>query len=92
MPAGEPALSVAGLVHRHWDGTLALSGIDLDFAQGSVTAIAGHDGSGKFTLVRHFVGLLRPTAGELRRHGLNLADTTVGVPARRIGFVAGNAR
>ena len=78
MPTGEPALPVSGLVHRHWDGTLALSGIDRDFAQGSVTAIAGHDGSGKSIPVRHVVGLRRPTAGEARRHGLNLADTTVG--------------
>ena len=91
LPAGEPALSVRGLVHRYGDGTLALGGIDLDFAEGSFTAIAGHNGSGKSTLVRHFVGLLRPTEGEVRLGSRDLSGLTVGALAKRVGFVAQNA-
>ncbi len=41
----------------------ALVDINLEIARGSCAAIIGVTGSGKSTLVQHFNGLLRPTAG-----------------------------
>lgn len=41
----------------------ALSQIDLEFAQGKITAIIGATGCGKSTLVQHLNGLLLPTKG-----------------------------
>lgn len=41
----------------------ALSNIDLEFAQGKITAIIGATGCGKSTLVQHLNGLLLPTKG-----------------------------
>lgn len=44
----------------------ALKDVDLDIAEGKVTAIIGETGSGKSTLVQHLNALLLPTAGELQ--------------------------
>lgn len=41
----------------------ALKGIDLDIKTGSMTALIGHTGSGKSTLIQHINALLLPTAG-----------------------------
>lgn len=43
----------------------ALKGVDLDIKQGSMTALIGHTGSGKSTLIQHINALLLPTAGEV---------------------------
>lgn len=43
----------------------ALKGVNLDIKQGSMTALIGHTGSGKSTLIQHINALLLPTAGEI---------------------------
>lgn len=43
----------------------ALKGVDLDIKQGSMTALIGHTGSGKSTLIQHINALLLPTSGEI---------------------------
>ena len=43
----------------------ALRGVNLDIKKGSMTALIGHTGSGKSTLVQHINALLLPTAGEI---------------------------
>lgn len=43
----------------------ALKGIDLDIKTGSMTALIGHTGSGKSTLIQHINALLLPTKGEV---------------------------
>lgn len=43
----------------------ALKGVDLDIKTGSMTAMIGHTGSGKSTLIQHINALLLPTAGEV---------------------------
>ena len=44
----------------------ALKGIDLNIKTGSMTALIGHKGSGKSTLIQHINALLLPTAGEIK--------------------------
>lgn len=51
----------------------ALRDVSLTIAEGSLTAIAGHTGSGKSTLVQHLNGLLHPTVGEVLVDGVSLA-------------------
>ena len=51
----------------------ALKDVSLTIADGSLTAIAGHTGSGKSTLVQHLNGILHPTAGEVLVDGVSLA-------------------
>ncbi|EEW54008.1 energy-coupling factor transporter ATPase [Limosilactobacillus antri] len=56
----------------------ALTGVNLTIAAGSFTALVGHTGSGKSTLVSLIDGLIRPTAGQL-----TVGTVTVGPAARR---------
>lgn len=44
----------------------ALKGIDLNIKNGSMTALIGHTGSGKSTLIQHINALLLPTSGEVQ--------------------------
>ena len=53
---------------------MALKNVSLTIRDGSFTAIAGHTGSGKSTLVQHLNGLLHPTAGKVLVDGVDLAE------------------
>jgi molybdate transport system ATP-binding protein len=63
---------------------------------GGVTALFGHSGAGKTSIVSMIAGLLRPDRGLISLDGDTLDDTTTGVhmPAhrRRIGYVFQDAR
>ena len=48
---------------RRFDATVALDGVDLEVAEGTVLALLGPNGAGKTTLVRVLATLLRPDAG-----------------------------
>jgi energy-coupling factor transporter ATP-binding protein EcfA2 len=54
-----------GVTFTYPDGAPALTGLDLEIGRGERVAITGRNGSGKSTLVRHWNGLLRPTAGRV---------------------------
>ncbi|MBM7440061.1 ATP-binding cassette domain-containing protein [Streptomyces sp. HB132] len=60
--AGRPAISVRGLV-KHYGGTKALDGVDLDVREGTVLGVLGPNGAGKTTLVRCLSTLELPDAG-----------------------------
>lgn len=47
----------------------ALHDISIGFEQGELTAIIGHTGSGKSTLVQHLNGLLKPASGRVLLNG-----------------------
>ena len=53
---------------------VALDNVSLTIPAGSFTAIAGHTGSGKSTLVQHLNGLLNPTEGQVLVEGINIGD------------------
>ncbi len=83
-----PELTVERLVHVYSQGEVrALDGIDLRIGPGERVALIGQNGSGKTTLVRHFNGLLRPTAGLVRLDGTDAARLTVAQLAARVGLV-----
>lgn len=54
---------------------IALDDVSLTIEEGSFTAIAGHTGSGKSTLVQHLNGLLKPASGEVLVDGVSLHGT-----------------
>ena len=67
----------------------ALNDVSLEIADGSLTAIAGHTGSGKSTLVQHLNGLLHPTKGEVLVDGVSLAgkQKEAVLSRRKVGMV-----
>src|SRR5690606_8740768 len=65
---GEPAAELRGAVVRYGRAE-ALHGIDLALTPGRLTVLLGPNGAGKTTAIRLLLGLLRPTAGEVRVFG-----------------------
>src|SRR5205085_6902648 len=51
----------------------ALSGVSFQLSDGEFVSIVGPNGAGKTTLVNIVTGLLRPTTGEVRFHGRDIA-------------------
>jgi ABC-2 type transport system ATP-binding protein len=56
------AVRMAG-VTRRFDGTPAVSGLDLEIPAGEVVGLIGPSGSGKTTTIRMITGSLAPTSG-----------------------------
>jgi energy-coupling factor transport system ATP-binding protein len=74
------------LAFTYPDGTQALDNVDLEIRAGECVAIIGQNGSGKSTLVRHWNGLLRPTAGEVVVDGKTTRSRRVAELARIVGL------
>lgn len=51
---------------------MALDDVSLAIEEGSFTAIAGHTGSGKSTLMQHINGLLTPDKGMVHIDGIDI--------------------
>jgi ABC-2 type transport system ATP-binding protein len=75
--AGEPALSVRGLVRVFGrpgtpEAKVAVDRVDLDVPRGSFFGLVGRNGAGKTTMLSMATGLLRPTAGSVRVTGVDV--------------------
>jgi daunorubicin resistance ABC transporter ATP-binding subunit len=65
------AARTEGLARRFGE-TVALGGVDLEVAEGSVLGLLGPNGAGKTTLVRVLATLLRPDGGRAEVFGLDV--------------------
>jgi energy-coupling factor transport system ATP-binding protein len=79
-------IELQGLVHVYPGGTRAVDGVDLTIGDGERVAIVGQNGSGKSTLARHLNGLLRPTDGQVRIDGEDIAGRRVAHLAAIVGL------
>jgi ABC-2 type transport system ATP-binding protein len=68
----QPAIAATGLRKSYGD-TLALDGIDLEVAEGTIFALLGPNGAGKTTAVNILSSLISPDGGEVRVAGHDLA-------------------
>ncbi|MCY4085318.1 MAG: ABC transporter ATP-binding protein [Actinomycetia bacterium] len=69
---------------KRFGNVIALEQVDFTVSQ-SVTGLVGHNGAGKSTAIKIFLGLLAPTAGEALVLGLAATD---GVDVReRVGYM-----
>ena len=75
---------VADGLKKHFGEVLAVDGIDLEIARGSIFGFLGANGSGKTTTIRMLTTLLKPTAGGARVEGLDIVSDARAV-RRRIG-------
>ena len=82
------ALTVRGLSHSFADHRV-LTGLDLDVAASSVTALLGPSGCGKTTLLRIVAGFLDADAGTIHFDDRVVVGAGRSVPARRrrVGYV-----
>jgi len=66
-----------------------LKDVNLDIVDGKITYILGMSGQGKSTIIKHIVGLLKPTAGEIWVDEINVATAdlqTLYEVRKRVGF------
>jgi putative ABC transport system ATP-binding protein len=70
---------------------VVFDGLDLEFAEGSFTALMGPSGSGKSTLLNLIAGLDKPTSGTVSVGGAEVSAMNptelAGWRARHVGFV-----
>jgi energy-coupling factor transport system ATP-binding protein len=67
--------------------TLALDGVTLSLDSREKTAILGQTGSGKSTLIQHFNGILKPSAGDVTLDGRNIHHKSFSGLRRKVGLV-----
>lgn len=80
-------LTLDGVTFGYSPGAVILDRVSLRVAPGQRVGVVGASGSGKSTLGRLAVGLLQPTAGEVRLGGVPLVDLSGRQRAERIGYV-----
>ena len=85
----EVPLVVSGLSKRYPGGIIAVDELSFRVEHGQVLGLLGPNGAGKTTVLRMLMGLIRPSAGELRVFGHRVS---AGAPVlSRIGsFVEGS--
>ena len=71
-----------------WYGEIhALDGINLSVARGEMFGLIGPNGAGKSTLFKLMLGLIPPTAGEIRVHDVRIDGREFREVRRRIGYL-----
>jgi ABC-type transporter Mla maintaining outer membrane lipid asymmetry ATPase subunit MlaF len=71
-PVGEtPVVELVG-VYKKFGGKEVLKGIDLPIYPNRITVLIGASGSGKSVIIKHIMGLFKPTAGEIKVFGKNI--------------------
>jgi putative ABC transport system ATP-binding protein len=76
-PDGTPLVSIRGLSKYYTRGDQVipvLVGLDLDVAAGDYVALMGPSGSGKSTLLNLIAGIDKPSGGEIRVDGVDIAQ------------------
>lgn len=87
----ESILSIEGVYFRYPNQSeYAVQNVSFQAGRGEWLAIVGHNGSGKSTVARLLIGLLRPERGVIRLFGRPLDETTVWEVRRRVGMVFQN--
>jgi putative spermidine/putrescine transport system ATP-binding protein len=69
--AAAPALRLTG-IRRTYGEVVAISGLDLDIAEGEFFTLLGPSGSGKTTTLRVIAGFERPDAGRIELRGVDV--------------------
>ncbi|MFM6929993.1 MAG: ABC transporter ATP-binding protein [Bdellovibrio sp.] len=73
--AGESAVVIRDMT-KSFDGgkDFVLKGINLEIPKGSLTAIIGFSGTGKSVMLKHLLGLFKPTSGYIEVLGTDLSS------------------
>ena len=63
-------------VHKYFGTKKVLTGLNFAIKEGTVAVVMGPSGTGKSTVIKHIVGLLKPTKGQVIVEGLDIAKAT----------------
>jgi energy-coupling factor transporter ATP-binding protein EcfA2 len=80
-------------VHDVWlayDGKEVLRGVTLSAQPGEFVALMGRNGSGKTSLFRSIVGLVKPQRGQIRVNGQDAIGQSTADICRQVGYVPQN--
>ncbi len=89
--AGIPAIQVEHLDYVYQPLNVhAVKDVSFEIRQGEFVALIGQNGSGKTTVLKNLLGLLRPTEGKVTVAGQDTRTTAVAEMARHVGFVLQN--
>jgi Cu-processing system ATP-binding protein len=75
---------------KRYDAATVLDAVTAAVPHGEVVGLLGHNGAGKTTLIKLALGLIRPTAGELRVFGIRVEGADPCVLHRRMGYLPEN--
>jgi phospholipid/cholesterol/gamma-HCH transport system ATP-binding protein len=81
-------------VHKSFNGHAVLKGINLDLPKDKISVILGPSGEGKSVLLKHMIGLMRPTSGRVIVDGTDLStldDRQLNDFRRKFGMLFQNA-
>lgn len=83
-------------VHKRFrpDQDEALQGLTVEFERGKVNVVLGGSGQGKSVLLKHIIGLLKPTSGKIWVDGVDihsLSDAALAKFREKFGMVFQNA-
>ncbi len=85
---GQPLLKFEDVSFRYdADLPMVLKDINFEVHQGDMIAVLGPNGVGKSTLVKHAIGLLKPTHGRVLINGKDTRQMTVAQIANQLGYV-----
>jgi ABC-2 type transport system ATP-binding protein len=85
------AIEVENLTKIFGEKLIAVNNLDFVVERGAVYGFLGPNGAGKTTTIRLLLGLIRPTAGEVKVFGEQMTPSASGL-RRRIGYLPTNPR
>ena len=83
----EPLVRFENVAFGYDTDRQVLQGINLDIRRGDIIAVLGPNGTGKTTLVKHAIGLLKPKAGRVLVNGHDTHELSVAQIANTLGYV-----
>jgi len=89
LPPGTPPLEITGLGKSYPGGVTAVTDVSFRVETGQVLGLLGPNGAGKTTTLRMVMGLIKPTAGEIRVFG-QVVRPGADILARVGSFVEGS--
>jgi energy-coupling factor transport system ATP-binding protein len=86
---GEALLTTRDL-HFAYSGEELLKGIDLEIRSGELVALVGRNGTGKSTLLKCLVGILKPVSGDIRIRDESIIGHEIADICQEIAFLPQN--